>query len=92
MVIVIELQWMECSPVTFPPKTVSTTKNSGVDEQSVHLEIKCHLAHPRMLCWLDVPWMSKHYSDLPSLGVSSTAPNFSYIKLDLAESAWTVPA
>jgi hypothetical protein len=28
--------------VTFRPKKMLKTKCSGVDEQSVHLEIKCH--------------------------------------------------
>jgi hypothetical protein len=36
------MQWTECSPVTFCPKKVFKTESSGVDEQSVHLEIKCH--------------------------------------------------
>ncbi len=34
--------WTECSAVTFRPQKMFKTKCSGVDEQSVHLEIKCH--------------------------------------------------
>jgi hypothetical protein len=37
-----ECVWTECSAVTFRPKKMFKTKCSGVDEQSVHLEIKCH--------------------------------------------------
>ena len=34
--------WTECSAVTFRPKKMFKTQCSGVDEQSVHLETKCH--------------------------------------------------
>jgi hypothetical protein len=34
--------WMECSAMTFRPKKMFKRKCSGVDKQSVHLEIKCH--------------------------------------------------
>jgi hypothetical protein len=34
--------WMECSAMTFRPKKMFKTKCSGVDQLSVHLEIKCH--------------------------------------------------
>jgi hypothetical protein len=36
------MQWTECSLVTFCPKKVFKTESSGVDEQSIHLEIKSH--------------------------------------------------
>ncbi len=32
----------KCSAVTFCPQKMFKTKCSGVDEQSVHLETKCH--------------------------------------------------
>ncbi len=41
--------WTECSAVTFRPKKIFKTKCSGVDEQSVHLEIKCHSGRSEQL-------------------------------------------
>jgi hypothetical protein len=38
----IEMHRMKCSPVTFHPREVFNTESLGVDEQSVHIEIKCH--------------------------------------------------
>ncbi len=34
--------WGECSAVTFRPQKMFKMQCSGVDEQSVHLETKCH--------------------------------------------------
>jgi hypothetical protein len=34
--------WTECSAVTFRPQKMFKTQCSGVDKQSIHLEIKCH--------------------------------------------------
>ncbi len=39
----------ECSAVTFRPQKMFKTKCSGADEQSLHLEIKCHSGHSEHL-------------------------------------------
>ncbi len=37
-----KMPWMECSPVTFPPKKGFKTKSLWVDEKFIYLENKCH--------------------------------------------------
>jgi hypothetical protein len=44
-----KIVWKECSAVTFCPQKMFKTKCSGVDEQSVHLEIKCHSGRSEQL-------------------------------------------
>ncbi len=55
--------WTECSVVTFNPQKMFKMKCSGVDKQSICIEINVTVdaMNSRTLCWVDVSRVSKHY-------------------------------